>query len=77
MGRRPGRTMRPHGRRRRRTRRCRARRVAVESGPVSEDVESLADEISALGEFLRRPASLLLIVMSLLALIADRHVLSG
>ncbi|HVT20623.1 MAG TPA: glycosyltransferase [Mycobacteriales bacterium] len=53
------------------------RRVAVESGPVSEEVESLSDEISAIGEFLRRPASLLLIVMSLLALIADRHVLSG
>jgi GT2 family glycosyltransferase len=53
------------------------RRVAVESGPVSEEVESLADEISAVGEFLRRPASLLLIVMSLLAVIAERHVLSG
>jgi GT2 family glycosyltransferase len=53
------------------------RRVAVESGPVSEEVESLADEISAIGEFLRRPASVLLIVMSVLAVIAERHVLSG
>jgi GT2 family glycosyltransferase len=53
------------------------RRVAVESGPVSEEVESLSDEVSALGEFLRRPASLLFIVMSLLAVIAERHVLSG
>lgn len=53
------------------------RRVAVESGPVSEDVESLADEISAVGEFLRRPASVLLIAMGLLSLVADRHVLSG
>jgi GT2 family glycosyltransferase len=53
------------------------RRVAVESGPVSEEVESLADEVSAVGEFLRRPASLLLIVLSILALIAERNVLSG
>ncbi len=53
------------------------RRVAVESGPVSEEVESLADEISAVGEFLRRPAALLVIVMGLLAVIADRHLLSG
>jgi GT2 family glycosyltransferase len=53
------------------------RRVAVESGPVSEEVESLSDEISAVGEFLRRPASVLLIIMSVLAVIAERHVLSG
>ncbi|HVV77882.1 MAG TPA: glycosyltransferase [Mycobacteriales bacterium] len=53
------------------------RRVAVESGPVSEEAESLADEISAVGEFLRRPGSLLFILLSLLAVIADRHVLSG
>lgn len=55
----------------------RRRRVAVESGPVSEESESLGDELSAFGEFLRRPASLLLIAMSLLSLIADRHILSS
>ncbi|HWC34951.1 MAG TPA: glycosyltransferase [Mycobacteriales bacterium] len=53
------------------------RRVAVETGPVSEEAESLADEVSAVGEFLRRPASVLFIVLSLLAVVADRHVLSG
>ncbi|MGN6474013.1 MAG: glycosyltransferase family 2 protein, partial [Mycobacteriales bacterium] len=53
------------------------RRVAVESGPVSEEAESLADEVSAVGEFLRRPASLLFVAMSVLAVIAERHVLSG
>lgn len=55
----------------------RKRRVAVESGPVSEESESLGDELSAIGEFLRRPASLLLLVMSLLSLIANRHILSS
>ena len=55
----------------------RRRRVAVESGPVSDEAESLSDELSAFGEFLRRPASLLLIVMSVLAVIANRHVLSS
>jgi hypothetical protein len=55
----------------------RRRRVAVETGPVSEEAESLGDELSAFGEFVRRPASLLLVAMSLLSLIADRHVLSG
>ncbi|HEX3897748.1 MAG TPA: glycosyltransferase family 2 protein [Mycobacteriales bacterium] len=55
----------------------RKRRVAVESGPVSEEAESLGDELSAFGEFLRRPASLLFVVLSLLSLIANRHILSG
>ncbi|HVY10175.1 MAG TPA: glycosyltransferase [Mycobacteriales bacterium] len=55
----------------------RRRRVAVESGPVSDEAESLGDELSAFGEFLRRPASLLLIVMALLAIVANRHNLSG
>ncbi len=53
------------------------RRVAVESGPVSEEAESLTNDISVLGGLIRRPASVLFIVMSLLALIADRHILSG
>ncbi|HVW81764.1 MAG TPA: glycosyltransferase [Mycobacteriales bacterium] len=55
----------------------RRRRVAVESGPVSEEAESLGDELSAFGEFLRRPASLLFVGLSLLSLIANRHILSG
>jgi GT2 family glycosyltransferase len=55
----------------------RTRRVAVESGPVSEEAESLGDELSAFGEFLRRPASLLFVALSLLSLIANRHILSG
>jgi GT2 family glycosyltransferase len=56
---------------------ARRRRVAVESGPVSEEAESLGDELSAFGEFLRRPASVLFIALSLLSLIANRHILSG
>ncbi|HEX3706188.1 MAG TPA: glycosyltransferase family 2 protein [Mycobacteriales bacterium] len=55
----------------------RRRRAAVETGPVSEESEALGDELSAFGEFLRRPASLLLIVTGLLAIVANRHVLSG
>jgi GT2 family glycosyltransferase len=55
----------------------RRRRVAVESGPVSEEAESLGDELSAFGEFFRRPASLLFVGLSLLSLIANRHILSG
>lgn len=55
----------------------RRNRVAVETGPVSEEAESLGNELSVLGAFVRRPASLLLILMSLLALIAERHLLSS
>ncbi|HWA66810.1 MAG TPA: glycosyltransferase [Mycobacteriales bacterium] len=55
----------------------RRRRVAVESGPVAEEAESLGDELSAFGEFLRRPASLLFIGLSVASLIANRHILSG
>jgi GT2 family glycosyltransferase len=51
--------------------------VAVETGPVSEEAESLSNEISVFGAFVRRPASVLFIVMGLLALIADRHVLTS
>lgn len=55
----------------------RRQRVAVESGPVSEEAESLSNEISVFGAFMRRPASVLFIVMLVLALIADRHILSS
>jgi hypothetical protein len=51
--------------------------VAVETGPVSEEAESLGNEVSVIGGFLRRPASVLFLAMALVALIAERRVLSG
>ena len=49
----------------------------VETGPVSEEAESLDTGDSALARFARRPGTLLFLVMSLLALIAERHLLSS
>jgi GT2 family glycosyltransferase len=48
----------------------------AETGPVSEEAESLGMEDSVVARFLRRPTTVLFVVMSLLALIAERHVLS-
>ncbi|HWB66144.1 MAG TPA: glycosyltransferase [Mycobacteriales bacterium] len=50
--------------------------AAVESGPVSEDVESLATDIGAVARFFRRPGTLLFLGMTLIALVAERGVLS-
>jgi hypothetical protein len=50
---------------------------SYETGPVSEEAESLEAGDSRVGRFLRRPASLLFLAMAVVALIADRGVLSG
>jgi GT2 family glycosyltransferase len=47
---------------------------SAESGPVSEESESLAIDESLVARFARRPATVLLVVMTILALVADRHV---
>jgi GT2 family glycosyltransferase len=47
-----------------------------ETGPVAEESESLSLDDSVFARFFRRPATLLVVVMSLLALIADRHLFS-
>jgi hypothetical protein len=49
----------------------------AETGPVSEESESLVVGDSAVGRFLRRPGSVLFIVMSVIAFVAERHVLSS
>jgi GT2 family glycosyltransferase len=49
---------------------------SAESGPVSEEAESLVVDESVVARFLRRPTTVLFVVMSLLALIAERHVQS-
>lgn len=51
--------------------------AVVETGPVSEEAESLAVEESVVARFVRRPSTVLFLAMSLVALIADRHLLSG
>jgi GT2 family glycosyltransferase len=53
------------------------RTATAESGPVSEEAESLAVGDSLVARFARRPATVVFIVMSLLALIAERHVLGS
>ncbi len=50
---------------------------SYETGPVSEEAESLEAGDSWIGAFLRRPASLLFLGMVVLALIANRGLLSG
>jgi GT2 family glycosyltransferase len=49
----------------------------TETGPVSEESESLAIYESAFARFMRKPATVLFLLMSLLALIADRHLFSS
>lgn len=49
--------------------------TSSETGPVSEEAESLNTGDSAVAAFFRRPATLLFVAMSLLAFIAERHVL--
>jgi hypothetical protein len=51
--------------------------ASYETGPVSEEAESLEAGDSRVAAFLRRPASLLFLAMTLLALAADRGVLSA
>ncbi len=51
------------------------RATAAETGPVSEESESLALDESLFARFFRRPATMMFAVMSVLALIADRHLL--
>jgi GT2 family glycosyltransferase len=51
-------------------------RVA-ETGPVSDDVESMVTDDGALGRLLRRPGVVLAVAMTLLALIADRHLFAS
>jgi GT2 family glycosyltransferase len=46
-----------------------------ETGPVSEEAESLNTGDSAVAAFLRRPGTVLFVLMSVLALVAERHVL--
>ena len=53
------------------------RSTSAESGPVSEEAESLQLDQSLLSRFLRRPASLLFVLMAVLALVADRHLLTA
>ncbi|HEX3908429.1 MAG TPA: glycosyltransferase family 2 protein [Mycobacteriales bacterium] len=50
---------------------------SYETGPVSEEAESLESGDSRIGAFLRRPASVLFVAMVILALIANRALLSG
>jgi hypothetical protein len=54
-----------------------ARAASYETGPVSEEAESLEAGDSRVGRFLRRPASLLFLGMTVVALVADRGVLSS
>lgn len=58
--------------------RVRRTRTAVdtESGPVAEEAESLTTGDTAVGNFLRRPGTLLFVVMLVIALVAERHLLS-
>jgi hypothetical protein len=49
---------------------------SYETGPVSEDAESLEAGDSRIAAFVRRPASLLFLVMTVVALVAGRGVLS-
>ncbi|HEX3822941.1 MAG TPA: glycosyltransferase family 2 protein [Mycobacteriales bacterium] len=49
---------------------------SAEPGPVSEEAESLVVEESIVARFLRRPTTALFVLMSLVALIAERHVQS-
>jgi hypothetical protein len=51
--------------------------ASYETGPVSEEAESLEAGDSRVGAFLRRPASLLFLGMTVIALVADRGVLSS
>jgi GT2 family glycosyltransferase len=50
------------------------RSAAVETGPVSEESESLVVGDSVVARFLSRPTTVLFFLMVLLALIAERHV---
>jgi hypothetical protein len=50
--------------------------ASYETGPVSEEAESLEAGDSRVGAFLRRPASVLFLAMTLVALVAGRGVLS-
>jgi GT2 family glycosyltransferase len=50
---------------------------AVETGPVSEEAESLDLGDSAIARFFRKPASVLFLAMSVVAMVAERHVLSA
>ena len=50
--------------------------TGTETGPVSEESESMAMDDSVVARFFRRPSTLLFIAMAVLALIAGRHLLS-
>jgi GT2 family glycosyltransferase len=48
-----------------------------ESGPVSDDAESMSLDESIVGRFFRQPSTVLFLAMSLLALVAERHVMGS
>ncbi|MBV9870342.1 MAG: glycosyltransferase family 2 protein [Frankiaceae bacterium] len=50
---------------------------AIESGPVSEEAESLDLGESILARFLHRPGAVVFVVMAVISLIAERHVLTS
>jgi GT2 family glycosyltransferase len=50
--------------------------TGTETGPVDEEAQSLDTGDSALVNFVRRPGTVLFLAMSLLALVAERHLLS-
>jgi GT2 family glycosyltransferase len=49
----------------------------AETGPVSDDVESLVTDDGALARVLRRPGVVLAVAMTLLALVAERHLFAS
>jgi hypothetical protein len=49
----------------------------AETGPVAEEAESLTMGESAIAGFFRRPGTILFLVMSLVAVVAERHLLSS
>jgi GT2 family glycosyltransferase len=51
--------------------------AVAESGPVSEEAESLSTGDGVIMGFLRRPTTSLVLVMTLVALLAERHVIGG
>jgi GT2 family glycosyltransferase len=53
------------------------RSATAETGPVSEESESLALDASVVSRFFRLPGTVMFLAMTLLALIAERHVLSS
>jgi GT2 family glycosyltransferase len=48
-----------------------------ESGPISDEAESMSLDDSIVGRFFRRPSTVLFLAMSLLTLIAERHVMGS